>query len=156
MSTKKKVAAAATERKYQFFSLSEFDSPDAKGSGVNMQDSTMQMLDKARELAGIPFVINSGFRTESHNKAVGGVENSTHLRGYGADIRCRERANFERVVMGLIAAGFKRIGVHHSYVHADNDPNMKPTTWLYERANLEQQSRLQFVNAALKMFEFMK
>ena len=158
MSSKKKVVPVAeiTERKYKYFSLSEFDSPDEKGSGANMQDSTMQMLDKARELADIPFVINSGFRTPKHNKEVGGVDDSSHLTGYGADIRCRDRANFERVVLGLIAAGFKRIGVHHSYVHADNDPAKRQTTWLYDRSNFEQNSRLEFVRAALRMFELMQ
>ena len=166
MSSKKKLAEVKVEtveaievkpeRKYEFFSLSEFDSPDAKGSGENMQDSTLQMLDKARALAGIPFVINSGFRTQSHNEAVGGVADSAHARGYAVDIRCRDRANFETVVLALIVAGFKRIGTHHNYVHADNDPDQKVATWLYDRSNFEQNSRLEFVRAALKMFEFMK
>ncbi|MCS7028117.1 MAG: D-Ala-D-Ala carboxypeptidase family metallohydrolase [Bacteroidia bacterium] len=145
-----------SERKYEFFSLSEFDSPDVKGSGVNMQHSTMEMLDKARALAGIPFVINSGFRTEAFNKVIGGVANSAHLRGYAADIRCYSWSNFEQIVMALILVGFRRIGTHHAYVHADNDPNLEPATWLYDRSNLEQNSRLQFVNAALKMFNFIK
>ncbi len=157
-SNKKKVAPVAenTEIKCQFFMLSEFDSPDVPGSGINMQNQTLLLLDRARALAGIPFVINSGFRTEAHNRRVGGAANSTHLRGFAADIRCANRANFELVILALVAVGFKRFGVHHNYVHVDNDPYVPSSTWLYERSNIEQNSRLEFVRAALKMFEFMQ
>ncbi len=34
-----------------------------------------------------PIVINSGYRSEAVNKAVGGVSGSNHLTGYAADIR---------------------------------------------------------------------
>lgn len=142
------------ERKYTFFQLSEFDSPDVKGSGANMQDSTLKLLDKARELAGIPFVINSGFRTPKRNREVGGAANSPHLRGFAADITCVSRANFERVAMALIMAGFRRIGVHHSFIHADNDPSLPVTTWQYNKHNVEEEYRINFVRAAIKMFEF--
>ena len=147
-------AAPITERSYQFFRLSEFDSPDLRGSGANMQHGTVEMLDKARALAGIPFVINSGFRTERHNRAVGGSENSAHLRGFAADIRCVNRANFEIVAMALIMAGFRRIGVHHSFIHADNDDSLPVTTWQYNRHNVEEEYRLNFVRAAIRMYEF--
>lgn len=35
-----------------------------------------------------PIIINSGFRSEAVNKAVGGVAGSNHLYGYAVDIRC--------------------------------------------------------------------
>jgi hypothetical protein len=143
-------------RQYKYFKLSEFDSPDKKGSGEMMQDSTIKMLDVARGVANIPFVINSGFRTKEHNRRVGGVEDSTHLEGYGVDIRANSRQNFERVVLGLVWAGFRRIGVHHTFVHADNHPDRPQTQWLYERSNLEQQSRLQYVKAVIDAVEFIK
>jgi len=44
------------------FEISEFDSPDEIGSGQYMQSSTLQMLDDARSIAGIPFKINSGLQ----------------------------------------------------------------------------------------------
>ena len=47
----------------KYFKLEEFDSPDLKGSGKNMKKDFLVKLDEARELAGIPFKINSGFRT---------------------------------------------------------------------------------------------
>ena len=35
-----------------------------------------------------PIVINSGFRSEAVNKAIGGVKGSNHLSGCAVDIRC--------------------------------------------------------------------
>ena len=35
-----------------------------------------------------PIVINSGYRSEAVNKAVGGVKGSNHLTGCAADIKC--------------------------------------------------------------------
>jgi uncharacterized protein YcbK (DUF882 family) len=35
-----------------------------------------------------PIVINSGFRSEAVNKAIGGVKGSNHLTGCAVDIRC--------------------------------------------------------------------
>jgi hypothetical protein len=47
------------------FKLSEFDSPDLPGSGKNMNPDFLKRLDEAREIAGVPFNINSGFRTSA-------------------------------------------------------------------------------------------
>ena len=50
----------------RYFNYHEFDSPDAIGSGEQMMDEVfLEMLDKARHLAGIPFHINSGYRSRS-------------------------------------------------------------------------------------------
>lgn len=42
-----------------------------------------------------PIIINSGYRSEAVNKAVGGVKGSNHLTGCAADIRV---AGFEQLV----------------------------------------------------------
>ena len=47
------------------------------------------VLDPAREQLGMPIKVNSGYRCPLKNKAVGGVENSQHLRGEAADISLR-------------------------------------------------------------------
>ena len=44
-------------------------------------------LERLRQAAGIPIIINSGFRSEAVNRAVCGAKNSTHLTGCAADIR---------------------------------------------------------------------
>lgn len=114
----------------KYFSIGEFDSPDAYGSGKKMHNSTLLMLDKAREIAGVSFKINSGYRTKAHNaKLKGAVKNSAHTRGFAADIHTTTKTS-KLIEQALRKAGFKRIGKYNTFIHADNDP-LKPTpaTW---------------------------
>ena len=46
------------------------------------------VLDPVREAYGRPIKVNSCYRCERHNEAVGGVAGSQHLRGEAADICC--------------------------------------------------------------------
>jgi hypothetical protein len=51
--------------KFRNFSYDEFDSPLQEGSGQLMSNELITMLDHARDLAGVPFKITSGFRIEA-------------------------------------------------------------------------------------------
>ncbi len=53
---------------------------------TNLKRLVTNLLDPLRELTGAPIYISSGFRSFQTNKAVGGVANSAHLHGTGADI----------------------------------------------------------------------
>lgn len=44
------------------------------------------VLDPLREIIDIPIYINSGYRCKALNKAVGGSNNSQHMKGLAADI----------------------------------------------------------------------
>ncbi len=115
-----------------FFTASEFASPDVKGSGVEMDSTFVYMLDSARGIAGIPFKINSGYRSASHNKLVGGVNNSAHTKGCAADIKI-ENSNERKIVLSALQkAGFNRFGIGRTFIHVDNDTT-KPSNviWLY-------------------------
>jgi zinc D-Ala-D-Ala carboxypeptidase len=116
----------------KYFKLSEFDSPDMVGSGKAMDLGFLEKLDRARSLAGIPFKITSGYRSEEHNKKVGGVENSSHIKGYAADIACNGSARRHIIITSLLSAGFNRIGVADTFIHVDNDPNKTANLiWTY-------------------------
>jgi len=117
----------------QYFRLEEFDSPDEPGSGRRMCGDFLFMLDEARDIARVPFRITSGVRSVSHNKAVGGTENSSHLRGKAADIACTDSATRFRIVAALLAVGFNRVGIGASFIHCDNDDEIKTpgVVWLY-------------------------
>lgn len=121
----------------KYFETSEFDSPDIVGSGINMDNDFLRMLDDARERAGISFKINSGYRSEAHNLRVGGVprsetnRGSSHLYGFAADISCKDSSSREVIVKSLIEAGFRRLGIAKSFIHVDNDPNKSSAVWLY-------------------------
>ncbi len=45
-----------------------------------------KVLQPLRELYGKPIIVNSGFRSQAVNKAVGGAKNSQHAFGEAADI----------------------------------------------------------------------
>ena len=118
--------------KLKHFRISEFDSPDVPGSGNKMQPEFLRMLDRSREIAGVPFKITSGYRTKEHNKLVGGVSRSSHLTGWAADISCIDNRTRYHILSALIQVGFCRIGLAQTFVHVDDDPT-KPADvwWLY-------------------------
>tara|TARA_R110000796_G_scaffold54305_3_gene126963 strand:- start:143 stop:502 length:360 start_codon:yes stop_codon:yes gene_type:complete len=116
----------------RYFILDEFDSPDQPGSGEEMKAATLRKLDNARHIAGVPFQINSGYRSISHNKRVGGTENSSHLRGYAVDIRATSSNRRFLIVQACIEAGFTRLGISSSFIHVDDDPaKAQNVIWTY-------------------------
>jgi len=119
------------------FNITEFDSPDVKGSGAKMNNCFLEMLDNARDIANIPFKINSGYRTLEHNiaiyKKLGKKPiKSSHLRGLAVDIACKDsRARFV-IVSALKDAGFTRIGISNSFIHVDSDSDKaQDVIWTY-------------------------
>ena len=116
----------------RYFKLEEFDSPDELGSGCNMSQEILSMLDAARKIYGKPMRITSGFRTKTHNKKVGGVESSSHLKGLAADIACSESRNRFDMIRALLEVGFKRLGVAGTFIHVDIDNNKSQNViWTY-------------------------
>lgn len=99
---------------------------------AGMKPSFILKLQEARVIAGVPFVIRSGFRCRQHNLDVGALKSSSHSRGYAADIEAKSSYNRFRLVRGCIRAGFTRIGIGKDFVHVDSDRN-KPgeVIWLY-------------------------
>jgi len=128
-----KLIRKTMKMKLRYFTLEEFDSPDAPGSGKEkMSVEFLKKLDEARHIAGIPFKINSGYRTPEHNKKVGGVKDSSHVQGTAADISCVTSAERFIIITALIKAGFNRIGVGNTFIHVDNDFNKVPELiWTY-------------------------
>ena len=116
----------------EHFNIAEFDSPDSPGSGEFMSKKFLVMLDKARDIAGIPFKINSGYRTMIHNAEIGGVSNSSHLSGLAADVSCKESRHRFIMIAAFIAAGFTRIGIAKTFIHVDCDKDKdQSVSWLY-------------------------
>ena len=115
----------------KYFTLDEFDCPSLPNSGKNMDSGFLAKLEQAREIAGIPFKITSGYRTKDHNAEVGGVPNSSHLIGVAADIAVSSGADRYIILNALIKAGFKRIGVAKTFIHCDTDETKSNSVWTY-------------------------
>ena len=93
----------------------------AKDEISGLAPELVSMLDFAREMAGIPFLINSGIRTPEQNQKVGGVIDSSHLKGLAVDIACESSGDRHKIISGLVKAQFKRIGIAKDHIHADID-----------------------------------
>ena len=65
----------------------------------NVKALVREVLDPVREKLGKPIVVNSGYRCEKHNKDVGGVRNSQHLRGEAADIHCQDNEKLKQLII---------------------------------------------------------
>ena len=77
------------------FTIGELTKTSAKGidntpshaAVLNLKNLCENWLEPLREKSGGPVLINSGFRSEAVNKAIGGVKGSNHLTGCAVDIR---------------------------------------------------------------------
>ena len=56
----------------------------------NLKALCENVLQPLRDYLGVPVVINSGFRSQAVNMAVGGAKNSQHTKGEAADIKCKD------------------------------------------------------------------
>jgi len=116
----------------QYFNESEFKRCAPPCSLQDMNQSMMKRLDYARKIAGIPFVINSAYRTPEYEKAHGRKGTSSHTLGRAVDIRCNTDENRFKIVGALQQAGFNRIGIGKTYIHVDDSPIHKPyVIWTY-------------------------
>jgi len=125
-------------KQYKNFKSSEFDSPDLVGSGENMKDEFMELLQESRTIADIPFRITSGFRTQSYHDDLGrrgyktSKTRSAHQDGYAADISCKDTKTRWLIINSLLLAGFNRIGIAQNFIHVDNHPDKKQNRiWTY-------------------------
>ena len=71
------------------FSKSEFECKSGEDMPLDVLENVKLLaiqLQKIREYVGKPIRINSAYRSEAHNEAIGGVKTSQHILGKAADI----------------------------------------------------------------------
>ena len=102
--------------KYRYFSEADF--PPSRGAP---SEALLEMLDEAREEAGVPFIITSGVRPPRKPN-----DNSAHIRGLAVDISAENGRNRYKILRALILVGFNRIGVYDRHLHVDCDESLDP------------------------------
>lgn len=97
----------------------------------NMNESFLMRLDEARECAGIPFIINSAYRSPSHPLSIKNPT-SSHIKGLAVDISATSSRQRGLILDALRAVGFDRIGIAKTFIHVDMDFDKdQDVTWLY-------------------------
>ena len=109
------------------FSKSEFESKD----GAKMPDDVFENIKKVanelqvlRDVLKQPININSAYRSPSHNRKVGGVKNSQHVKGTAVDIVVKGLSTDQLAykIDELISKGIMQqggIGIYDTFVHYD-------------------------------------
>ena len=97
----------------------------------NMNVDFLAKLDEAREFAGIPFIINSAYRSPSHPESIKNPT-SSHIKGLAVDISAKDSITRFKILDALIAVGFNRIGIAGTFIHVDLDLDKSQNViWTY-------------------------
>ena len=114
------------------FSVEEFV---CRHCGEVLIDSrVVELVEELRRHLGKPLIITSAYRCPVHNRRIGGVKNSAHVRGYALDVKCTNSEDRERILEFLMVHVVRRIGIHPKFIHFDIDPDKpSPRVWLYGR-----------------------
>lgn len=101
------------------FTVKEFACSDGTDT-VFISLALVNLLQKIRDHFGKAVIINSAYRTEAHNKAIGGVTYSQHKYGLAADIHIngvtpKEIAAYVETLLPSSGG----IGIYKSFCHVD-------------------------------------
>lgn len=99
------------------FRVREFKCNDGSDT-IKIDSDLVSYLQKIRDWAGKSVTINSGYRTESYNKTVGGSKSSYHVKGQAADIVVSGKTSLE-VARKAESLGMKGIIKYDNFVHVD-------------------------------------
>ena len=101
------------------FKAKEFGCKDGS-QVIFVDDYLVSILEILRNKIGKPVHINSGYRTPTRNKAVGGAKYSYHMRGMAADIRVNGMTPKEIAkILNEIVPNECGIIVYSNWVHFD-------------------------------------
>lgn len=101
------------------FKVREFACSDGSDT-IFISPDLVTTLEQIRKHFGAPVIINSGYRTETYNKKIGGATYSQHKYGTAADIVVKgvtpaEVAKYAETIL----VGVGGIGIYNSFTHID-------------------------------------
>ena len=128
-----------TKSPWKHFTLDELKCKCATcgSTGLEMKTELMEPIEILRERLGFPFVVTSGFRCASWNKAKGGTEMSAHMRGEALDINIYYGKAYKLLEEAFKLKAFMGIGInqcdglHGRFLHLDILPRKSPVIWSY-------------------------
>lgn len=96
------------------FKLSEIHCHGKKCCNKTKLDTAVvKLAEKMRQALGVAFTVESGYRCEAHNRAVGGANGSGHCKGTALDLTT-ESVSRERLAVLAELCGVPRIGIYES------------------------------------------
>ncbi|MEO1614742.1 MAG: D-Ala-D-Ala carboxypeptidase family metallohydrolase [Planctomycetota bacterium] len=109
------------------FKLSEFGCRDGTPVPGTMRSNVQELAENLQVLRNTiskAINVNSGYRTPTYNRSVGGVANSQHLYAKAADIRVSgmSPSQVHSQILSLIGSGEMKqggLGLYNSFVHYD-------------------------------------
>jgi len=103
------------------------------GPEKHMNPGFLLKLDKARELADVPFSLTSAYRCPIYNKTIGAEPTSSHVKGCAVDIKVTNSNKAFKILKSLLDVGFTRVGIGPGFIHVDDDEILKPpfVAWTY-------------------------
>ena len=103
----------------KYFKVREFACKDGSDF-ILLSPELLDVLYRIRLHFNAPVMITSGYRTESHNKKVGGVRDSKHVKGIAADIVVKGVSPSKVAAYAdLLMPDKGGIGEYRTFVHVD-------------------------------------
>lgn len=116
----------------KYFKPEEFARCTPPCSIDQMNPHFLEKLDKMRERAGIPMVLNSAWRSKAWELKHGRSGEGDHPQGEGVDVRCNTSQNRYKLVRAAIEVGFRRLGIGKTYIHVGDAENLpQDVIWHY-------------------------
>lgn len=90
-------------------------------------------FEEVRELYGKPITVLSGYRSEKHNRAIGGARFSQHVQGRALDLRPPDGVPLEMfwhdIRSNAWRFGIRGIGKYKTFIHIDVRPSDRLVIW---------------------------
>lgn len=86
-------------------------------SFAEIEEELIEAVQSLRAMFKGPLHITSAYRCAGHNDNVGGVENSTHVRGMAVDIVCDDLDRLALIIEGVYPEF--SIGRYDTFIHFD-------------------------------------
>ena len=103
----------------------EFAKATPSCSFLQMDPFFMRCIEEVRTRSGVPFHINSAYRTVDYEKSKGRSGNSFHCVGQAMDVRCTSSVDRYKILEAVMFYGQLSVMIYPTFIHFDNRPTLK-------------------------------